>query len=407
MSNETQSGDVLADLFGDADLFLRDYWDQQPLHRPGQLKATDLISVDAVDELIASSVLYWPVQVRLAKDGQILDPSRFTAAVRAPGMTDPPLAADPAAVVEEFLGGASILLQGVQRIWPPIGQLCSALDVALTHGNTASVFLTPPFAQSLPSHFDAYDVIIIQVEGRKHWDLRTPPVAHPLEGGPDERTDPGPPDLEFELSPGDVLYVPQGWVHSVRSLADVSLHISVMVENRRWLGLLESVLSEAGEDAGLRAPLPVGYANDPDVLIELLIDKLEQLKSWLDSRDLAAVARDAAYDFWADRRPTRRHQLAQAVAVDVIDDATLVRGRGGANLRVIEDATTATLLLGQRCMTVPVTFATVLHRLATGEPVAVADLANLVIDDLRLPLVRQLVREGYIEVVEGGANGIL
>jgi lysine-specific demethylase/histidyl-hydroxylase NO66 len=396
--------DVLAELFGDREAFLRDHWDRVPLYCPAQVKATDLLSTDAVDELISSQVLYWPVQLRLAKEGKILDPELFTAGVQYPGLTNPPLAADPAAVVEQFLDGASILLQGLHRVWPPIGELCRELDTALTHNSSAGAFLTPPFAQGLPAHFDAYDVIIIQVEGRKHWDLFAPPVEYPLEGGPDLREDPGPPDIQLEMAPGDVLYLPQGWIHAVRSLDEVSLHISVMVGNRRWLSLVETVLADIGDDVELRRSVPAGYAHDPDALVDDLTQKLEGLKAWLDTRDLGAVARGAAYEFWATRRPSRRHQLAQAIAADAIDDLTLVRGRAPGNLQVFEDATTVTLLLGQRRMTVPVAFAAPLRRLAAGQPIVVADLADQLTDELRLPLVRQLVREGYLEVIDNGLD---
>jgi ribosomal protein L16 Arg81 hydroxylase len=398
------SDHVLEALFGDVDEFFETYWDQRPLHCRGQLKAADLVSVDAIDELLTNSVLQWPTQVRMSKDGLILDPALFTAPVKFPGMTNPPLVADPAAVIEQFLGGATILLQWMQRVMPPIGELCSALDGALTHNATATVFLAPP-GPGLGRHCDPYDVIVVQVEGRKRWELHAPRVPYPLEGGVDERVDPGPPDLEIEMVAGDVLYLPKGWIHGVHAIDEVSLHVSVMVTNRLWLDLVNDVLADIGDDVELRRALPAGYAHDPDALVDELTAKLEGLKAWLDTRDLGAVARAAAYDFWSERRPTRRHQLAQALAVDAIDESTVVRGRGGADLRLFEDQDSVTLLLGSRCLRVPRVFAEPLRRLASGRPVVVSALSDDLADELRLSVIRQLVREGYLEVVDDDSVG--
>jgi ribosomal protein L16 Arg81 hydroxylase len=405
LTSRSAADDALSALVGDPAAFLRDHWERRPLHRHSSIDAGRLLSVDAIDELVTSSALLWPVQIRLAKGGEILDPGLFTAPVQFPGMTDPPLVADPAAVIDQFVRGASILVQGMQRIWPPISELCSSLDSALTHATTVTAFLTPPFAQGLPRHSDPYEVFVIQVSGRKRWALHAPDANTPAEGGVDDRADRGAPDLIAELEPNDVLYLPRGWLHSAESLEDAALHISIMVSKRRWADVLDVLMAQLVKDPAFQEPLPAGYAVDTDAFAAALQDRLHDLVSRLHDCNVGDVARKVADEFWTSRRPSRRGELLQALAVQEIDVGTVVRGRSGTPLRVVEGAGSATVLRGHRATTLPLVFGPTLRRLTSGAPVVVGDLASHACGDLRLPLVRQLVREGHCEVVSSPAGG--
>jgi lysine-specific demethylase/histidyl-hydroxylase NO66 len=393
---------ALSELVGDVDVFLSDHWDRWPLHRHTQILDRPLLSIAAVDDLITTSALTWPAQIRLAKAGDMIDPERFTTEFQ---LGDAPLrVAEPAAVVEQFLDGATIVLQGLKRVCPEVGSLCAELDASLTHATTAGAFLTPPGSQGFGRHFDEYDIIVIQVEGGKKWALYAPVVPLPLTGAPDHRPEPGPPELEVDMAPGDMLYLPRGWIHSASAGTSASLHITLTIANRRRLNVVEDVLRQLADEIDFRRSLPVGYARDPETLAHEVEQCLDDVRAWMTKLDMAALSRQLAHDFWATRTPSRRGQLIHALAVADVDDGTLIRGRGGANLRVIEDATTVTLLLGVRRLNIPIAFAPALRLVASGDCLLVGDLAPHLDDTLRLPFVRQLTREGYLEIVGQGAS---
>eukprot|EP00164_Ancoracysta_twista_P011115 GFYU01017002.1.p1 GENE.GFYU01017002.1~~GFYU01017002.1.p1 ORF type:complete len:279 (-),score=78.60 GFYU01017002.1:143-928(-) len=75
-------------------------------------------------------------------------------------------------------------------------------------------------SQSLPPHNDRQDVFIVQVEGEKTWYLSKPKVELPLMEqirgkGKDvvDRSEMG--EIRtVTLYPGDILYLPRGWMHS-------------------------------------------------------------------------------------------------------------------------------------------------------------------------------------------------
>lgn len=66
-------------------------------------------------------------------------------------------------------------------------------------------------------HVDAYDVFLIQVQGRRRWRVSPPPArgGEPacVEGAPLKRLRDFQPTLDWVLEPGDMLYLPPYWGH--------------------------------------------------------------------------------------------------------------------------------------------------------------------------------------------------
>lgn len=83
---------------------------------------------------------------------------------------------------------------------------------------------------ALAKHYDIYDLIIVQVEGRKQWRISGPPPAEllPVEA----RQGPPPPTTpiaDFWLEPGDLLFLPAGFWHECDSASDLSLHLAFLI----------------------------------------------------------------------------------------------------------------------------------------------------------------------------------
>jgi 50S ribosomal protein L16 3-hydroxylase len=62
-------------------------------------------------------------------------------------------------------------------------------------------------------HFDSYDVFLLQGEGRRRWRLARARAFGLVPGAPLKLIDGFRAEQEFELEPGDLLYVPPGWGH--------------------------------------------------------------------------------------------------------------------------------------------------------------------------------------------------
>jgi len=385
--------------------FLAEHWGRAPLHLAGIDAGgfADLLSLDDVDQLIASSFLRLPA-IRLVRDGTPLDPATYTRSARL-GNKDLADVADPGRVYERFREGATIVLQGLHRSWPPLTRFCRELELELTHPVQVNAYVTPPAAQGLAVHYDTHDVFVLQFGGTKQWSIHDPVLEDPLASQPwsSSRGRSGDAILCASLVVGDSLYVPRGFLHSALAQEGTSAHLTIGVAATTWADVVRSAVAGIDDEVDFRRALPVGFAHEPDLLAPAVAAHLEQLRAWLDKVDVEAVAARTARRFWSGRTPMLAGQLHQLSLLDEINDGSRVRRRPGTicRVRLDVDAGSVHVLLGDRELHMPGSLERIVHRLADARgEIEVGALADQLDQSSRLVLVRRLVREGLLEVVE-------
>jgi bifunctional lysine-specific demethylase and histidyl-hydroxylase NO66 len=402
----TSSSSAIERCAGDPAAFVGDHWAKAPLLRRGAGPDgfDDLLSLDDVDRILATSSPRIPA-FRMVKDGRPLPPSAYTRSGR---MGSQPLSdlADPGRIFDQFRGGATIVLQSLQRYWPPLTAFARDLELFLTHPVQVNAYLTPPSSRGLGIHHDTHDVFVLQVHGRKLWqvwDAAVPfPLAHHRRLPPGAESPTEAPQVDAELAPGDCLYVPRGFRHAARTAETASLHLTVGLLTRNWSDLLAEVVELATEEAWFRESLPVGFAADPGALEAPLADRVAELRRFLDKVDLGRVADRAARRFWANRPPALQGQLRQLLSLDELDDTTEVRRRPGATCRLRVAGDRLEVLLGDRTLTMPAHLEPAVRRLVEADRCTPAELAGQLDGPSRLLLVRRLVREGLLRQSDVG-----
>ena len=261
---------ALRRLVGDsATTFGSDVWDRTLLlTRAARLPRSfaDLLDAAAVDELVSRRGLRTPF-LRVARDGTTLADRAFTAGggVGA-GVTDQ---VSDDALVRLFADGATLVLQGLHRLWPPIIDFSQDLAGELGHPVQVNAYVTPPQSRGFSDHYDVHDVFVLQIEGEKRWTIHAPVHPSPLRSQPwtDRRGDVeaaarAEPVLDEVLRPGDCLYLPRGYLHAATALGGVSTHLTIGVHSWTRHALAEQLLAVAldrlGEDEEVRGSLPLG-----------------------------------------------------------------------------------------------------------------------------------------------------
>jgi lysine-specific demethylase/histidyl-hydroxylase NO66 len=388
--NDDTVADALGRCVGDPGRFVAEYWARAPLYRPGADAAAyaDLFSLGDVDHILSSTTPRYPA-FRMVKGGRQLDRRSYTRSGRVGGQPVDDLA-DPRRVYELFDGGATIVLQSLHRFWPPLSRLGRDLELALTHPVQVNAYITPPASQGLSMHHDEHDVFVLQVYGRKRWDVHDP------DGRPENRL------IVAELAPGDCLYIPQRFPHAARTADTASVHLTVGVVPTSWADVLRREVMSVVEDALSGDPLPAGFAADPAGLAAGVAEQLAEVRHRLDKLDPDAIAAAAADRFWSSRSPHLTGQLQQLLALEEMDDDTVVRKRPGAVCRLRRREDRLEVLLGDRTLHMPARLAPVMQAILTSERLAVGDLAGHLDPPSRLVLVRRLVREGLLGSVPLG-----
>ncbi|MEU2351319.1 cupin domain-containing protein [Modestobacter sp. NPDC013298] len=373
----------------------------------------DLLTLADVDELLSRRGLRTPF-LRMAKDGAVIDPKRFTTTGGAGAEVADQVSSD--SVLRLFADGATVVLQGLHRLWPPVVEFADQLAADLGHPTQVNAYVTPPASRGFNPHYDVHDVFVLQVAGEKHWTIHEPVLTEPLRTQPwndraaavaaaAERE----PVIDAVLQPGDVLYLPRGYLHSATALGQISAHLTIGVHSvTRWAAaeqVLDQVRTLAADDPELRHAMPLGLdLSRPDVVADDVAAVVAGLRTWLDRVDPAAVAEALRARTWAQVRPQPVAPLAQSAAAAALDADTVLRLRPRLRVQRREPvADRVTLVGGRRNHDLPAATAPALAALVAAGELKVGDLPGLEPAD-QLTLARRLVTESVAVVPDAVAE---
>ncbi len=385
---------------GDVDRFIDGAWARRPVHYPAAdpQAFADLLTLDDVDLMVSSMALRLPT-FRLIKDGATLPESSYVKTGRA-GSKPMTGLADPPKILRLFDEGATIVLQGMHRFWPPLARFCRELEVALGHPTQVNAYVTPPGSQGLAVHEDSHDVFVLQAFGTKHWevwDTRSPgSTLTPAEVSAD-----GPPAISAELQPGDVMYMPCRTPHAARTQETLSGHLTVGIPTFTWRELLREPLLEILNAPDFDEPLPASYHRDREGFSALVNDRLEEIRRRLEKADPVDVAGRSVDRFLTTRPPLLRGGLVALARLASLDDQSVVRRRESSICELSMREGRLTALLGDRVLVMPGWCEPAMLTLVERGSIRISDLATHLDLEGRLTLVRRLVREGMLEVVSG------
>ncbi len=98
-------------------------------------------------------------------------------------------------------------------------------------------------------HLDSYDVFLIQVQGRRRWQIGRPADCSFVEGLPLKILERFEPEQEWVLEPGDMLYLPPRWAHDGVALGEC-MTCSVGFRAPARGELARELLQRMGDDSG-------------------------------------------------------------------------------------------------------------------------------------------------------------
>jgi len=165
----------------DVDTFAADVWGKAPLLRKASGTFDDLLTLRDIDGLLSERGLRTPF-LRMARAGRVLDSSQFTSGGGVGAEVGDQVADDK--VLHLFGDGATVVLQGLHRMWPSLIEFGTRLGTDLGHPVQINAYVTPASSQGFSAHYDVHDVFVLQIAGQKRWRIHEPVLPAPLRDQP-------------------------------------------------------------------------------------------------------------------------------------------------------------------------------------------------------------------------------
>lgn len=225
--------------------------------------AQGLINWEEAGDVIVTHRLV-PPDISVVNGGTTIPPRRYLDRGPSPRRRQQPVV-DPAKLEAILADGATLVVNNLQEATPTLIDAADELARLVDERVQANLYATWGPTTGFDPHWDDHDVLVVQVEGEKHWSVYGPGTVAPLDHEVDtDNLRPDEPVWEGVLQPGDALYLPRGWWHAVSGIADVSLHLTFGFQRRTAMDYLRWLTTYLAQETAMRVDLPrtPGHVHD-------------------------------------------------------------------------------------------------------------------------------------------------
>ncbi|MEW2439043.1 cupin domain-containing protein [Streptomyces caniferus] len=258
------------------DQFLRENWTTRGVVLRGQDRDRfrSLFSWDQLNHLLNFHRLRFGEEIRLAAIGKKISNQPET----------------PEEWIRHCQDGYTLIINQLQRRLPAIAELATAIERAIGHRSQVNMYCSWPEQQGFDQHHDDHEVFILQIEGTKRWVVSEETYKYPLDKYNNVSVDTGepkgPPYIETELHPGDVLYIPRGHWHYAVAGDEPSLHLTLGVTCRIGVYWLKWLADELMDEEEWRRNLPPVVGGDTAQLADHVRGLMGRLATLADDEHL-------------------------------------------------------------------------------------------------------------------------
>lgn len=311
-----------------------------------------------------------------------------------------------------YADGHTIVINGLDKLSAPVAELIQALQRRLNFRVSPNAYLTPRGAQGFNPHYDTHDVFIAQVGGSKVWriyrlaDICPPDGMFELDQSISRENLPEP--RMVELSAGQLMYIPRGWIHDAETANESSLHLTIGIHPSRWYDLASKALTAlALKHESLRRALPVGYLDDANAPATLA-DGLREIAKLLEGEELAIDAYSMLQDdFVRLSRPVPNGSFVAALdQLPSIHLETRLARQRHLYCRVLPSADGVAIQFARSIVRGPLAYGAAMTFIAQSHAsFAVRDLP-LLDDEQKISLTQRLLRDGLLGIVDARNAGL-
>jgi len=307
-----------------------------------------------------------------------------------------------------YTDGYTIVVNEVNRYSASINTLVHNMRQKLSYKVLANAYLTPANQKALSPHYDAHDVFVLQLSGRKHWHFyddtkfKTPLVNsfQPIfkEGQLSGKK-------EVTVKAGDLMYIPRGLPHEAYTTDESSLHLTIGVYPTQHVDLFSKALqSMANHDIDLRKALPVGYLNFSETEKKKYIEEITlKFKDKLDQVFKNSNLENTLFlldeEFRNEMSPKSDGHFAELDKISNLTLETKLTKRDNMPTKVLQMGAFSRIVFPGNIIKGPAQISSVFDYIARSESFVIKDIPS-VSDDNKLKLAKRLIRGGLLKTIE-------
>lgn len=324
--------------------FYDSYWEKQPLYIPAgnnnPRRLDGFLSKNAIQNLLDMHPMYYGRDLNVTRYEESSDgvKRRITLDPQPTNEDDDDFVlADGKDCWANYETGCTIRLLCPHKHNDAVHALLSTLEWEWGCMVGANAYLTPPAAsQGFAPHYDDIEAFCLQLEGYKHWKVYAPlskAETLPRTSSADyteEDLKGVEPELDVALGPGDLLYIPRGWIHQACTTSGKghSLHLTVSaMQQWAWADYLEILMPEAlgaaaasDTSTSLREGLPLRFLDYMGVIHDTANE--DELPDGLKQTVVNSIDKEDAPENEEDLERSQRLQAIQSLREEFREEAT-------------------------------------------------------------------------------------
>jgi JmjC domain len=160
-------------------------------------------------------------------------------------------------LTNELKKGATLILNCADEVSPALRELCAGLEAIFRVYIFVNLYVAFKNDNGFPLHWDDQDTFILQVYGRKRWQVFEPTRLHPLREDHEKPSQPSTTVWDGILQEGGLFHIPRGWWHVAYPVTEPSLHLTVSITSPTGLDLLRWYVDGLRAAPEIRANLPL------------------------------------------------------------------------------------------------------------------------------------------------------
>ena len=379
--------------------FLADYWEKTFLHlrgnEPGRF--SNYFSLRDVDRWLtaAQGDLYISAPRGSDAGTEKVDPREVTLSV----------------AYTAFTRGSLLVLKPMTG-WPSLQGLIKALGKQFQAEIEVEAHLAPEGTKIFPPFVAGHDVLVLQVEGERIWQLhefsllQVNPVQKRNMNFTEEwygRTK-TPVLAEVCLKPGDLLFIPHGMGHHAVAEHGACLHLEFSIRPLYWMDFLKIAAECAAlHSQDLRRALPPGFVADPEICERMRQTFEHVMKTFQEITSFDEVVAVAKRNRIASQRYPADGHFTQLATIEELTADAMVERRPDLLCYVEEVVDTLrnpriAIFFGNEHVSAPPSVRRSLEFIRDHPRFRVSEIPGL--DEKgRLALVRRLIVEGMLRRV--------